>query len=366
MSVSQLICSAITAALAVSMAGAEVPGEKPASAPPKPVFAQVSDVQGLLAAVAKLGDQGGTIVLEPGTYVINEPIVINGKSNVSLTGSGWNTIIERHGEGDAIVFTGSCWQCSVRNLTVKGDLKAKTGSGIVFKEGGWSGITMIDYCLARDFAESGIRFDGDPKKPFSSNTVSNCWLVGNLGDQLLSRNNNDFYICGNQFGAQPDRFAKTGCRLEHSSAGTYTKNYHWGNVVGLVVTGSNFNRIENNRIEESRESGILLGGRDVADWCGFTIITGNTIHTNSENNKGLYSAVVAYNAPETTFCTNQIFSWDSNSQKMKSGLVIGEGCKNWIVKDNNIRHVVEKAIVYDKKSGHIVKDNLVDEPAKSK
>ncbi|MDI6829504.1 MAG: right-handed parallel beta-helix repeat-containing protein, partial [Armatimonadota bacterium] len=258
------------------------------------------------------------------------------------------------------VFQGSLWNCSVRNLAITGDPEAKAGSGIVFKDGEWSGIAYIDYCRIMNFAESGIRFEGNPKAPFSSNTVSNCWLVGNLGDQLYSRNNNDFYISGNQFGSQPNRVPRTGALLDHSSAGTYTKNYHWGNYVALRIIGSNFNRIENNRLEQSRESGIVIGDPKANEWSQLNIILGNTIHTNSETNFGKFPAVVAYNAVDTTFCCNQIFSWDSNSTKMKSGLVLGSGCRNWIVKDNIIRHYVEEAIVYDKKAGHIVKDNILD------
>jgi hypothetical protein len=126
------------------------------------------------------------------------------------------------------------------------------------------------------------------------------------------------------------------------------------------MIGSNFNRIINNRLEQSRENGIRIGDPKGDGTCMFTIITGNTIHTNSEHNSGIYSAVEAYDAVETTFCTNQIFSWDSNSVKHKHGLIIGRGCTNWIVKDNNFRHITGEAIVFDEKAGHIVKDNLSD------
>ncbi|MCL6519281.1 MAG: right-handed parallel beta-helix repeat-containing protein [Armatimonadetes bacterium] len=325
----------------------------------KPVYAQVSSVEALLKSVAEANEKGGTIILEPGTYTITEPIVIR-RSDVCLAGSGWNTVIKRKGDGDALVFQGSLWNCSVRNLAITGDSNAKTGSGIVFKDGEWSGIAYIDYCRIMNFAESGIRFEGNPKAPFSSNTVSNCWLVGNLGHQLYSRYNNDFYITGNQFGMQPNRVPRTGAYLDHSSAGTYTKNYHWGNQVALRIIGSHFNRIENNRLEQSLESGIVIGDPKSDEWSQLNIFLGNTIHTNSETNSGKFSAVVAYKAVDTTFCSNQIFSWDSNSTKMKSGLVLGQGCRNWIVKDNIIRHCVETPIVYDRKVGHIVKDNILD------
>jgi len=143
-------------------------------------------------------------------------------------------------------------------------------------------------------------------------------------------------------------------------------NYHWGNQVGLRLgPGASFNRIENNRIEQSRESGIIIGSPTVKSWNGFNIITGNTIHTNSETNFGKYPAVVAYDTDDTTFTANQICSWDSVGVRHKNGIVL-ERCKNWIIKDNIIRHQTEKAIIYNKKDGHIVKDNLIDKDVKPK
>lgn len=343
-------------AMVVSAQAAEKPVDT------KPRLFKVHDAAGLLAASSKIGKEGGTIVLEPGTYEIKQTILFDGKSNVNLTGSGWNTVIKRQGDGDAIVFKGSCWSCAVRNLAIEGDVKAKSGSGIVFKEGQWSGICVVDYCHIRSFAQSGVRFEGNAKTPFSSNTVSNCWFTNSLGDQLFSQYNNDFYITGNQFGAGGDRIPRSGVLLDHSSAGNYTANYHWGNTVALRMVGSSFNRIETNRFEQSRENGILIGDPKGGDACQFTIITGNTIHTNSEHNSGRYSAVEAYDAVETTFCTNQIFSWDSGTVKAKHGLVIGRGCRDWIVKDNIFRHLTEQAVVFDTQAGHIVKDNLQDEP----
>lgn len=321
---------------------------------------KVSDVAGLMAAVRDIGPEGGLITLEPGEYPIAEPLIFKTKSKVNLEGAGWSTVIQRKGAGDAIVFEGSCWSCRVHGLTVQGDKEAKTGSGIVFRAGEWSGICVVDYCHLDGFPESGVRFEGNPKKPFSSNTVKDCWLTNNRGDQLYSSWNNDFYFLGNQFGAGSGPAPKTGARLDHSSAGTYSMNYHWGNVVALRLgPGANFNRIENNRFEQSREQGILLGEAG-GDACQLNIITGNTLHTNSEGEPGRFNAVEAHNTSATTFTSNQIFSWNSAKVKAKSGLVFTDNCKQWIVKDNLVRHCVEKPLVFGPQDGHIVKDNLLE------
>ena len=54
----------------------------------------------------------------------------------------------------------------MHGLTVQGDKDAKTGSGIVYRGGEWSGINMVDYVRIDCFPESGVRYEGDPKKPF--------------------------------------------------------------------------------------------------------------------------------------------------------------------------------------------------------
>lgn len=348
--------------MVIRIDASEINDEHRNPAPLPPVFANVSNVKELLDAVSRLDEKGGTIILAPGTYEIENTITIK-NSNVYIVGNGWNTIIKKLGDGDAIVFSGSLYCCGVRNLAIEGNPNASNGSGIVFRDGEWSGICTIDYCYIRFFRESGIKFDGNKDKPFSSNTVSNCWLQGNLGDQLCSINNNDFYFYANQLGCGPDgKFPRSGAMLSRSSAGTYTMNYHWGNIVGLRVgPGANFNRFENNRIENSRQSGVIIGSSTPDTWNMFNIFTGNTIHTNSEEKSGGYSAFIAYDTHETTFTSNQFLSWASDQIKQKNCLEL-ERCKDWIIKDNIFRHYTGKAVVYSKKDGHIVKDNLSDNP----
>lgn len=336
-------------------------GQTLVSAADTPPSWKVSDTAGLIAAVNAMPATGGIISIEPGDYEITEPLVFKAKSQVNIEGSGWSTVIKRKGSGDAIVFDGNCWNCRVHGLTLQGDKDAKTGSGIVYRNGEWSGINVVAYCHIDFFPESGIRYEGSPKTPMSSNTISNCWLTNNLGDQIYSANNNDFYITGNQLGTGPGRNPQTGARLDHSSAGTYTMNYHWGNTVALQLgPGANFNRVENNRFEQSRQTGIMIGDPKGGDGSQLNIITGNTIHTNSEGASGKFNAVEAHDAHSFTFTSNQIFSWDSNSVKCKSGLTLGKNCKNWIIKDNIIRHCAAKPLVYNPKDGHIVNDNIVD------
>ena len=246
--------------------------------------------------------------------------------------------------------------CFVRDMIITGNVASASGSGIVFKK---ASSCVVDTCRISRFAESGIRFEGTRDGQLSSNTVRNCHFIGNAKAQLYSVFNNDFFIIGNQFGTHGVT-PLVGCVLDHSSAGTYSMNYHWSNVNALVLgPGAHYNRIANNRFEMSRETGLIIG-RAKGDSCVFNIITGNTFHTNSESRSGAFPAVRADNSSQTTFCQNQVFSWNSAKTKHKSSLILESGCSAWIIKDNNFRHNVEADIVYDPDAGHIVKDNLTD------
>jgi hypothetical protein len=123
--------------------------------------------------------------------------------------------------------------------------------------------------------------------------------------------------------------------------------------------GSHFNRIQNNRFEQSREHGVLIG-EPGGSGCYLNIITGNTFHTNSEEKSGGWPAIEALGAVDVTFTSNQVFSWDNATTRHRSSLVLGKGCRAWIVKDNILRHNTEKALVYDGTAGHVVRDNLTD------
>jgi hypothetical protein len=327
-----------------------------ADTPAPPRLDHVSDAAGLLAAVAK---QGGnrTILLDPGTYELTAILRFEKVNHVSLLGTGWNTVIVKRGPGPAIEFVDASF-CIVRDLMFVGYDKAD--AAIIYR--GQSSSCTIDHCRMALFARSGVRYEGVPDRPMSSNTVRDCQFIRNAEAQLYSLCNNDFYITGNQFGTDGDA-PKYGAQLVRSSAGNYSANYHWGNTVALQLgPGSNFNRIENNRLEESLHEALIIGSPDPSPgWDGYStlnIILGNTFHTNSKAEKGRYSVVVAYDATDTTFCANQVFSWDSGTVRHRSALELLRGCSSWIVKDNIFRHHMGPALVFDHAACHLVRDNI--------
>ena len=316
----------------------------------------VTNATELVNAVKTLGAGGGRINLSPGEYTLEETLFLQGVNQLTIAGGGWKTVISKSGAGDAIVLD-RCGFCFIEDLLISGDPSGATGSGVVYID---SSSCTVRSCRISNFPECGIKYQGNPKRPMSSNSVLECHFIGNRKDQLHSYCNNDFYICGNQFGTHGG-FPKCGCRLDHSSAGTYTMNYHWGNVNAMKLgPGANFNRIVNNRFENSRQTGVIIGGPKGADWSVFNIIIGNTFHTNSEDVSGKYPAIRAYDCVQTTFCSNQVFSWNCDLVRHSSSLILDRGCSHWIVKDNIFRHNTQQSLIYDEKAGHIVKDNLMD------
>ncbi len=323
-------------------------------------YFEVNTAEELVAAAAAMPKDGGTIIIHPGTYLLEGTLLFRGAHSITVSGLGWGTVLRRQGPGDAIRFV-DCSFSAVRNMMIHGDPTATEGAGIVFE--GACGSNVVDFCRLTSFAESGLRFEGTADKGSqSSNTVSNCHFIDNGQDQLYSSRNNDFYIVGNQFGAhsrEGENAPQTGARLEYSSAGTYSMNYHWSNRVAFRLgPGSNYNRVENNRFEMSYEQGVIIGDPE-GGWDNWlNIFLGNTFHTNSMGESGKWPAVEAFDAKQTLFSSNQVFSWNAKDYKHKSSLVLARGCHGWLIKDNFLLNNTEAALVLGEATGCVVKDNI--------
>ena len=66
---------------------------------PAAALYEIRDSEQLRQAIG--ADGARTLRLEPGSYVVNEALVIRGQSHVNVIGSGWNTTIARSGAGAA-------------------------------------------------------------------------------------------------------------------------------------------------------------------------------------------------------------------------------------------------------------------------
>lgn len=319
----------------------------------------------LLNAVAALPSDGGTINLMPGSYSLTSPITITNKTNVRFIGGGWGTWVVTTADCSAFVFSNSSY-CLLKNMSIAWSAGTSgTASGVVFNNG--SSSCTVDSCQVTAFRSSGVRFDGTSATPLTKNTVCYSHLLDNRGDNLRSYYNNDFYFVGNQLGSHQDFYVyphpflpTSGTLLDHCTGGTYTLNYHWDNEVGLRLgPGSSNNRIENNRIEMSHKQGILIGTSGGAVNYR-NVISGNTIHTNSDHpaNDGVYNAVEAYGAEDLIFTGNQFFNWSGLHHK--NGVeMMDTACKNWVLKNNHFfGHAVSAYVT--RGTGHIVTGNITN------
>ncbi|MHB0999686.1 MAG: right-handed parallel beta-helix repeat-containing protein [Armatimonadota bacterium] len=323
-----------------------------------PVYAEVSSVSELMSAVSMLKPStGGTIYLKPGTYIIKEPIVIKDSSHVSILGAGWDkTILQKQGDGDAIIFRGVCNSCSVRNIRIIGDIGADKGSGIVFEETDWSGLSTMDSLMIESFPESGIYFHGRDMTPQSSSTVSNCIIKNNRKAQVHSNANNDFFFERNHI-IVDDKSAvgAYGFYLRYSSAGNISSNYISGCSVGIKLDkASCMDRIEINYFDDCSQSAIDSGMTVPADydvsrvprdqlytsweWSiaheieinSEALIAWNTIYASGRNPE-----FIALNT-RSTICSMFYGNTVIAEKKIKSVVNAVDNCMIWIIRNNKV------------------------------
>ncbi len=234
-----------------------------------PVYAEVSTVQQLRDAVSKLKyATGGAIYLKAGTYIVTDPVVIKASNNASIFGAGMDkTVIMKKGEGNALVFSGICNNCSVRNLSIVGDPEAKAGSGIVFSETDWSGLSTIDSCRIEGFAEYGVYFAGRYQTPQSANNVTNCMLRNNRKAQIWDDRCNDYNFFRNHIVVDDKASAGAYGIYLAAGAGTIAHNYFRGCRIGVRLDyASCMNRIEYNYFDDCSESALNSGVDVPADY----------------------------------------------------------------------------------------------------
>ena len=202
-------------------------------------------------AIAALPATGGTVVLLDGTYSIGDGAgdgIDITKSNVTITGAGRSTVLQRQGDtasNDGVITVGNGSTAYsgvvISNLFIDG------------QETLYSGIQNVGILFTTDITQS---------------TITNTWIDRNdgygiyfLGSASDTANNN---ITGN----------------------VITNN----DAVGIQISDSSHNRITNNHIEGNAGD----GGVSIASSSNYNIIEGNNISSNS--NYGILVASGTYNS----------------------------------------------------------------------
>lgn len=190
-----------------------------------------------------------------------------------------------------------------------------------------SGIGTIERCQFAAFTANGVEVVGTAIAPLSGFTVRDNLFLSNAGKQLFFRYSNDFWIDNNQFGISGAHPAH-GCYLDNSSAGTYTKNYHWDNVIGFETASSSYLRINCNRFEESDRQGVVLtGGVDVQ-------FSDNHLHTNSKSSFGTYDSCSFVSMTRLVAVGNQTYDFSAGVYAHAFSYSFSTGNSRITFKDN--------------------------------
>jgi parallel beta-helix repeat protein len=266
-------------------------------------------------------------VYHPGGFCLVGPMAFQNLLGVRLKG------VSRRESMFKLVSTGTMFKWSDCSDMQVIDLGFAPNAGLSNTDGmqfdGASSINTVDRCQFADFSLVGLTFVGTESEQISGNTLSNSLLLGCGVNNFLSVWSSDFFYHNNQFGVtQTGVVPQVGAYLQNSSAGTYTENYHWGNTVGFRHLNCNYNRIENNRFEESKQQGVYMNG------CTRTIFSGNTIHTNSQQAFGGFDNAYFTNCDTLIVSGNTSFDWNNGATAHRYGFFFDVGCAAVELKGN--------------------------------
>jgi hypothetical protein len=172
------------------------------------------DLSSLINSLKKDGDRegGGKICLTQGTFLVNEPIQVDGLENITIEGTGPATQIIINNQESAFVFS-NCTGITIDRIHVESsyvtDLKDDPHlNGVVtFSDCENIKITnSVFKCSPRyKRAQACLRFIGtDETKPTSKIEVSNCnFLVGSLQIGIMLVNSSDANIIFNNLEVVP-------------------------------------------------------------------------------------------------------------------------------------------------------------------
>ncbi len=210
----------------------------------------------LQAAFDAIPKEGGVVRIPPGTFEIQQPLVIS-RSDVLIQGAGTAThiknvnadgasaLIVKHPDGDKAKANDKLWRVMLSNFRITGNEKSGNGiEAIMVNEMFIQGVTVSYH------GGDGIKLDRCYEDP----RVSDCLITYNKQTGVNLPGCHDIVVCGNQFEENRDalhcfdsfNLCFTGnCVDDHLGDGVVIENTY-----GSVVSG--------NMIEECDGRGIVL------------------------------------------------------------------------------------------------------------
>lgn len=293
------------------------------------------DAAAIQDAIDALPAIGGVVVVPPGIYLIETPLILN-SDRIIIRGAGWNAsrFMLKDGVddsmfkiGDAATFVPS-W--IITGLFLGGNsTNNATGHGILVNGTEWGLVTR---CHIHDFKQCGIKVtsDGTPNEIYlelSSNRIdtnlgngidigANCYgvrvldnIIGGNGKSpaggwgVLAQSGDNHQIRGNQFDENENGVGLAG-------------------IADSIIAGNNFQQTDRTSIVTNSS-------------CRTLVITGNTILNSSVETADTYSAIILDGTTYSAVTGNTIYG---AAVRALHGIVEGGAADYNTIVGNTIRH----------------------------
>lgn len=283
------------------------------------------------AAIQAAALSNSIVYFPPGVYSIS-PTTFSGLQSCHFVGigKGYASRLKLRSSGTMLTFSG-CANFSVRGLVVSDDSTLSGSRGILITDGSNG---QLCHCIFYGFHSNAVKFEGTTPAPLSASVVNDCWFLSNGQDessaQLYLYECNDFTIVGNQVGSFMPRsaFPGIGVKLEAARAGTFTGNMIWLNGMGCQIISGDYNRITDNRFEESEYTNISIVGSQQSVFCNNWINDASNAATNT------YDACQFYNVGSSVISGNVVSSWEYPTATHRTSYSFEAACTGNTVTNN--------------------------------
>ncbi|HET9174671.1 MAG TPA: hypothetical protein VFN56_05355 [Candidatus Saccharimonadales bacterium] len=254
-----------------------------------------NDQNAINAAIAALPAAGGSVVLLDGTYNISNSINL-GKSNVTLSGQGSSTILNRNFDGASLINITTSNQ-ALYNFAISGNKATFTSSADtgIYANGYQVGNVTVQYVDISNTAGDSI-VAGGSANPAASNILDN--KIINSGAQGISSLPANSLVEGNTVnGASTNGIRVGGANTQIND------NDVSASASGIFLDQSSGYSVVSGNIITGNSTGLLA-------WSGPLNITGNSIDSNTSN--GLELNGVSYSSNSNNVNGNQIYNNGGN------------------------------------------------------
>ena len=270
----------------------------------------VNDQDNINAAIGNLPDNGGSIYLREGTYVVGDNIIIS-KSNVALVGAGASTVIkikDAKNDNMSVIYASGKENLLVQNLRINGNAVNQTSGTMrgIHLYGG-KNSKIVD-CWVENLREYGIYLQSS-----NNNTVIGNTIQGNSLDNSSNNTITGNTIQGNgQHGiylssSSDNNMVSINMVVGNSQAAHNTDN-------GIQVSQSNYNNIQGNTVRKGTGSNQQN--------TGITILSGTN---NFVANNDLYQAGATENFSDAG--TGTIFDYSQSGTEENAVPIDSTGLK---------------------------------------